>query len=117
MLGYSWIEFRIHDNFRCTSRDRDRFEALASRIPLVQGFRKTKGSTAPDRWSPNSLKSYLFERRTVMNFGILRNEPRPLKNFAVLLSDETVGNFSALHGLPLLVDVVKPSRNSRAHIT
>ena len=60
-----------------------------------------------DRWSPNSMKSYLFERRAVMNFGILRNEPRPLKNFAVLLSDETVGNFSALHGLPLLVDVVK----------
>ena len=42
-----------------------------------------------------------------MNFGILRNEARPLKNFAVLLSDETVGNFSALHGLPVLVDVVK----------
>jgi hypothetical protein len=42
-----------------------------------------------------------------MNSATLRGEPGPLKNFAVLLSDETVGNFSVLHGLPLLVDVVK----------
>ena len=52
-------------------------------------------------------ESYLFERRADRNSGILRNEARPLKNFTVLLSDETVGNFSALHGLPILADVVK----------
>ena len=60
-----------------------------------------------DRWSPNSLKSYLFERRADINSLILWSEAGPLKNFPVLLSDETVGNFSVLHGLPLLVDVVK----------
>ena len=31
----------------------------------------------------------------------------PLKNFAVLLSHESVGNFAALHGPPILADVVK----------
>ena len=60
-----------------------------------------------DRWSPNSMKSYLFERRAVMSFGILRSEAGPLKNFAVLLSYETVGNFAARHGPPILTDVVK----------
>ena len=42
-----------------------------------------------------------------MNFAILRNEASQLKNFAVLLSYETVGNFAARHGLPILADVVK----------
>src|SRR6266404_7369464 len=59
------------------------------------------------RWSPNSLKSYLFERRAVMNFAILRSEAGPLKNFAVLLSYETVGNFAGHRGPPILADVVK----------
>src|SRR6266542_35180 len=59
------------------------------------------GCSTPD------LKSYLFERRAGINSLILRSEAGPLKNFPVLLSDETVGNFSALHGLPILADVVK----------
>src|SRR5262245_30598150 len=55
----------------------------------------------------SSDELYLFERRADMNSGILRNEARQLKNFAVRLSYETVGNFAALHGLPILADVVK----------
>ncbi len=42
-----------------------------------------------------------------MNFAILRSEAGPLKNFAVLLSYETVGNFAARRGPPILADVVK----------
>ena len=34
--------------------------------------------------SPNSFKSYLFERRIVMTPARLRNEASPLKNFAIL---------------------------------
>jgi len=55
----------------------------------------------------SSDELYLFERRADMNSGILRNEARQFKNFAVRLSYETVGNFAALHGLPILADVVK----------
>jgi len=54
-----------------------------------------------------ALKSYLFERRVVMNSATLRSEAGPLKNFAVLLSHETVRNFAARRGPPILVDVVK----------
>ena len=52
-------------------------------------------------------ESYLFERRAAMNSGILRNEAGPLKNFAVLLSYETVGIFAVRRGPPMLADVVK----------
>ena len=52
-------------------------------------------------------ESYLFERRAVMNSAILRNEARQLKNFAVLLSYETVGIFAVRRGPPILADVVK----------
>ena len=57
--------------------------------------------------SPNSLKSYLFECRAVMNSATLRSEAGPLKNFAVFLSHETVRNFAARRGPPILADVVK----------
>src|SRR5262245_44045339 len=56
---------------------------------------------------PNSLKSYLFECCVVMNSAILRGEAGPLKNFAVLLSHETVRNFTARRGPAILADVVK----------
>ena len=56
---------------------------------------------------PNSLKSYLFERRVLMNSATLRSEAGPLKNFAVLLAHEPVRNFAARHGPPILADVVK----------
>jgi hypothetical protein len=36
-----------------------------------------------------------------MNFAILRSEACPLKNFAVLLSYETVGNFAGRRGPPM----------------
>jgi hypothetical protein len=41
-----------------------------------------------------------------MNSATLRGEPGPLKNFAVLLSHETVRNFAARRGPPILADVV-----------
>src|SRR5215468_9224527 len=70
--------------------------------------RKLKKSRSPyDRWSPNSLKSYLFECCVVMNSATLRGEAGPLKNFAVLLSHETVRNFAARRGPAILADVVK----------
>ena len=42
-----------------------------------------------------------------MNSATLRGEAGPLKNFAVLLSHETVRNFAARRGPPILADVVK----------
>src|SRR5690242_11588638 len=70
--------------------------------------KKQKAGPLPyGRRSTNSLRSYLFERRAVMNFAILRSAAGPLKNFAVLLSYETVGNFAAHRGPPILADVVK----------
>src|SRR5215475_6106238 len=56
---------------------------------------------------PNSLKSYLFECCVVMNSATLGREAGPLKNFAVLLSHETVRNFTARRGPAILADVVK----------
>src|SRR5215475_9032031 len=70
--------------------------------------RKLKKPRSPyDRWSPNSLKSYLFECCVVMNSATLRGEAGPLKNFAVLLSHETVRNFTARRGPAILADVIK----------
>jgi len=70
----------------------------------------------PTRSFSPGHESYLFERRADTNSGILRNEARPLKNFAVLLSYETVGNFVALHGLPILAYIVKAiSQFTRAY--
>src|SRR5215475_4525322 len=70
--------------------------------------RKLKKPRSPyDRCSPNSLKSYLFECCVVMNSATLRGEAGPLKNFAVLLSHETVRNFAAHRGPAILADVVK----------
>ena len=57
--------------------------------------------------NPNSFKSYLFERRIVMTPARLRNEASPLKNVAILLSHETIRNFAACRGCPILTDVVK----------
>jgi hypothetical protein len=84
--------------------------------PMTTGISRNRSEDSPNQYfadvhwdvgfkSTNSLKSYLFERRAVMNFAMLRSEARPLKNFAGLLSYETVGNFAALHGLPILADV------------
>src|SRR5215510_16104562 len=81
-----------------------------SRDPAVcRGLgRKLKKTRSPyDRWSPNSLKSYLFECCVVMNSATLRGEAGPLKNFAVLLSHETVRNFAARRGPTILADVIK----------
>jgi hypothetical protein len=72
--------------------------------------RKLKKPRSPyDRWSPNSSKSYLFECLVVMNSAVLRSEAGPLKNFTVLLSNETVRNFAARRRPPTLAEVVKAS--------
>ena len=62
-------------------------------------------------WSPNSMKSYLFERRAVMNFGILWSEAGPLKNLCGPSSVRNGREFRrAATWPPILPDVVKVDR-------